>query len=509
MTSNQLKRFNSYPEFRTIIGINSVKNYLNSARLNPPVLVYPAVAQTTRQRTRFRAKFPVNDWEVHNNTLFYRPKPPGAPAGVQRIDLEVIVPQPPAVIETALQTIYEDKSQGLGLGINQFYSQVCSQYLGINRATSTAFLKKQGDYQITRTFKKVVSRPILAKCANERWAVDCVHLQRYGKVGFNHNGHHQFIFTCVDYFSKKVWAEAMTYPLNTTKTRNALQSIIRRSNTEPHMLQSDNGPADFGGDFAVFMGNNPQIEWIKTTPYHPSSNGQVERMNLELRKRVRVGIASNNRVGVANNYEWSNHLQDYVDNINSQRSSRTKFTPNELWTAGYNPPAANIVNFHLPPITDHSTNAEIQEAVRTRLVKTAHAQLNKVKVHNFAVNDIVRLKMASIDRNVARRNKDGGLEKKWNAINYTPDTYRVFRVFRPHIHDGQLPANQVNLWKPSRPTYHIRAKDARGRYTRLMITEQGRAKNYFGSEMMLVPAGTVAPKVPNYIVAGVVNQMGR
>ena len=78
------------------------------------------------------------------------------------------------------------------------------------------------------------------------------------------------------------------------------------------------------------MNANPQIEWIKTTPYHPSSNGQVERMNLELRKRIRIGIASNNRNGGNNNFEWSAHLQEYCDNINSQKSRRTKFTPNEL-----------------------------------------------------------------------------------------------------------------------------------------------------------------------------------
>ena len=73
----------------------------------------------------------------------------------------------------------------------------------------------------------------------------------------------------------------------------------------------------FAGKFEIFMDNNQQIEWTKTTPYHPSSNGQVERMNSELRKRIRIGISSNIRNGGNNNFEWSAHLQDYVDNINS------------------------------------------------------------------------------------------------------------------------------------------------------------------------------------------------
>ena len=96
MTSQNLKRLNSYPEFRSILGVNSVKTYINSANLNPPVLIYPAGLINTRQRTRFRAKYPVNDWEVVNGTLFYRPKPIGVPVpAVQRINLEVIVPTPP------------------------------------------------------------------------------------------------------------------------------------------------------------------------------------------------------------------------------------------------------------------------------------------------------------------------------------------------------------------------------------------------------------------------------
>ena len=80
MTSKELKRLNSYPEFRTILGVNSIKTFINSANAVPAVpLIYPA-GLNTRQRTRFRAKFPINDFEVVNNTLFYRTKPPGAPA---------------------------------------------------------------------------------------------------------------------------------------------------------------------------------------------------------------------------------------------------------------------------------------------------------------------------------------------------------------------------------------------------------------------------------------------
>ena len=52
-------------------------------------------------------------------------------------------------------------------------------------------------------------------------------------------------------------------------------------------------------------------------------------MNRELRKKIRAGFIKHD------NLEWSKYLNDYCDNINSQRSSTTGYTPNQLWTPKY------------------------------------------------------------------------------------------------------------------------------------------------------------------------------
>ena len=75
--------------------------------------------------------------------------------------------------------IYKDDTLGLGLGITQFYYQVCRKYLNITRKDATLFLKKQGDYQIALVRSHKVNTPITAKTSNERWGMDNVDMTRY------------------------------------------------------------------------------------------------------------------------------------------------------------------------------------------------------------------------------------------------------------------------------------------------------------------------------------------
>jgi hypothetical protein len=212
-------------------------------------------------------------------------------------------------------------------------------------------------------------------------------------------------------------------------------------------------------------------------------------MNLEIRKRCRIGVATNN------NYEWADHLQSYCDSINSQKSSRTKFSPNELWSAGYNPPANNIVNFHTT-ITDHSTPAEIQESVQARLVRTAHDQIENSHTNSFVVGDIVRIKLTCIHPESRARNKDGGnFLKKWNAINYSVSVYRVVSVRNPPA--LALPAQpNVNQYHVSRASYGLNARDAAGNFAVPLLAGLHNRLYLFGSDLLHVPAGTTAPTCP-------------
>ena len=60
--------------------------------------------------------------------------------------------------------------------LDQFYYQVCSQYIGIKWDEARAFLRQQGNYQISRPIKKAINQPILSKTPNEIWGMDTTYM---------------------------------------------------------------------------------------------------------------------------------------------------------------------------------------------------------------------------------------------------------------------------------------------------------------------------------------------
>ena len=426
MTSVLLHKLNHYPEFQSNAGINGIIAFVNSLPLPPAARVFPPHIVTNAQRNRYQQKFGNNFVVVGALQLFYRPSP--------RISLEVVRPHNHIAV---LNAIWNNPREGLGVGINAFYYLVCSRYLGITRVETTQFLQSKGDYQIGRNFKKMDNKKILAKCANERWGIDCISMTAYPDANYRH------ILTVVDYFSKKVFARAMTgvQPTSAQIANHFANICMTNGPSFPHILQSDNG-GEFQGALTVWINThnaaappNQRIHHIYTTSYNPQSNGQVERMNQEIRKKIKAGFVRNN------NRLWRLQLPDYIANINTQRPLRTKYTPNELWTPGYNPPPPGLVNFHIVP-NDQSTLPQIQDIVKARSIRTAVAQLAQGEQPQiYHVGDWVRVKYIKINAQMRQRHKEGILNKR-NAIRYSLDVYRVSHIYPAPIVLNGLPQNQ-------------------------------------------------------------------
>jgi transposase InsO family protein len=98
------------------------------------------------------------------------------------------------------------------------------------------------------------------------------------------------ILTIVDYYSKKVWAVPLRHGYTALNNFKALMSVCEKEQTYPHIIQVDNG-ATFKGlfkssiDLHNKMKPNQKIKLVYTTPYNPTSNGMVERLNREIRKK--------------------------------------------------------------------------------------------------------------------------------------------------------------------------------------------------------------------------------
>ena len=96
-------------------------------------------------------------------------------------------------------------------------------------------------------------------------------------------------FVVVDAHSK--WPEVIMMETTTsTKTINVLRHLFA-SHGIPEQIVSDNGPQFISKEFKDFTVSNG-IKHHLSVPYHPATNGQVERFVQTMKQAIRAGSAS-------------------------------------------------------------------------------------------------------------------------------------------------------------------------------------------------------------------------
>lgn len=415
------------------------------------------------QQRKFEHEFSQNYWKADRQgdgtyRLYYAPKT------VTRFDeagnhdygqprLKLLVTYPDEH-EGILKKVYDDPKLGLGTGIQQFYYQVCMNYLGITREECEQFLEKQSAYQMTRgQHHRGLHRSTQASGPNERWEVDCTDVIKYGVnpkkdtqdseyniKEHNHTyakhsrgrrvaGRSYFsILVAVDVFSGYVFAEPL-HKKDSYHVTEAFKTMIADAKTYPRIVQCDNGP-EFSDKFSTFVTQlnvhgfpnceKHRCNILHTLSHSPTSNAMVERANQEIKKRIREGFVRNNEL------EWVQHLQDYIFNINHQHHSRNGFTPALLWRPGY------VISRERPlrPREELETHLDqtpverIRESVAGRNTRVIKRQVNEVPTHVFRDGDVVRLALSAYIPEMRARIK-GDMENKYSAIRWSTQLYQV------------------------------------------------------------------------------------
>ncbi|XP_058456465.1 uncharacterized protein K02A2.6-like [Malaya genurostris] len=133
-----------------------------------------------------------------------------------------------------------------------------------------------------------------------------------------------YLFVVVDYFSRYIEVEIMK-KIDSGETIKRLASIFARFGI-PISVTADNGPQFTSDEFQDYcMSNN--IKLINTTPYWPQQNGEVERQNRSILKRLSISQATNTN--------WESELNRYLLMYRSSPHSTTGKTPSEM-LFGYN-----------------------------------------------------------------------------------------------------------------------------------------------------------------------------
>lgn len=131
------------------------------------------------------------------------------------------------------------------------------------------------------------------------------------------SGH--YLLVIVDYFSRFIEVEIMT-KIDSVETIKRLKVIFARFGI-PEKLQADNGRQFTSSEFMSFCETN-NIELVHTTPYWPQMNGEVERQNRSLLKRLSIWQEEKR--------DWKEELNNYLIMYRSTPHSVTFQPPAEL-----------------------------------------------------------------------------------------------------------------------------------------------------------------------------------
>jgi transposase InsO family protein len=164
-------------------------------------------------------------------------------------------------------------------------------------------------------------QPIIATGPHERLVIDLVDLKDY----VSQNDGQRYLLNCIDAFSQFVWSFTLK-----EKTCDGvlacLQRIFEIFSGPPKILQSDNGGEFVGHELKEAM-ESLGVTVINSSPYHPQSQGRVERLNgtFEIQLSKMVAEAGGKR--------WIDHLPQLVQEYNCTKHATTNRTPYEAMFA--------------------------------------------------------------------------------------------------------------------------------------------------------------------------------
>ena len=204
--------------------------------------------------------------------------------------------------------------------------------------------KKRGPMQITRS-----GYPM------ERIAVDIL-----GEFLMTENGN-KYILVVGDYFTK--WKECFPMPNMEaiTVARIMVNEVISRLGV-PEKIHSDQG-AQFESNLFSEMCKLLQIEKTRTTPYHPQSDGMVERFNRTLVKMLSMFVDDNHR-------NWDEQIPYVMMAYRATEHETTGMSPNMLMLGRETSTPLDII-FEMPPAIKSVPTSKWVWELKERL-ETAH-----------------------------------------------------------------------------------------------------------------------------------------
>ncbi|CAF4278925.1 unnamed protein product [Rotaria magnacalcarata] len=204
--------------------------------------------------------------------------------------------------DNTLENLEEVERSTRCLHLNQIYHRISEARISkVLKASSACG-------QIRPAFSNKGPRKIIqAKQVFERLQVDLVDLPRRPVT---HDGSEfRYALVVLDIFSRYLFLRALKKK-SSAEVSEYLELIFREHGT-PKIIQTDQG-TEFQGVFDDLC-NRRNIRHIRSRPYHPESQGKVERINRSWKNKMFYDLIINE------NTNWVNNLTLYSETYNQSK----------------------------------------------------------------------------------------------------------------------------------------------------------------------------------------------
>jgi hypothetical protein len=205
------------------------------------------------------------------------------------------------------------------MGVSKTICKIRKLYFWLNFSHSIVqFIRKCDVCQRLKALRQKVKAPM--KIISALYPFDLIHVDVFGPLTRSESGN-RYIIVVVDHFSKFVIAIAVPDFTALTTARFIVNQIICKYGM-PGRICTDQG-VNFESELFKYMCDLLQIAKVRSTTYHPQTNGQVERVNRILKQLIKCYVNDNHT-------NWDQYLDQLCCAINTSPSRTTNRTPFEI-----------------------------------------------------------------------------------------------------------------------------------------------------------------------------------
>lgn len=227
--------------------------------------------------------------------------------------LQLVIPE--SLTESIISEMHSAEFGGGHLGLDKTYDKIRTRYFWFNMYKDVANFLEKCDVCQSRKMKK--HRLPMQDMPIPEYPFEIVGIDCCGPFPETANGN-KYVVTIIDHFSS--WPEAYATKDKTAETmgRLLLEEFIPRHSC-PRIILSDRGGEFVNGLISLLL-KRMKVCHIKTSPYHPQTNGKTERfhryMNDFLAKYVQQ-----------QQYTWDTYLPGMLMAYRTSVNDTTLHTP--------------------------------------------------------------------------------------------------------------------------------------------------------------------------------------